>query len=136
MVSFRVARNYPNDSIMCSDMLTDVYLPECITKELEASCNFRTETIEKVILKTTIGVKSFGPATIFAERGPFSGHVYQPKVNHREVDFLSYSHRQDTSLLSKPLCESMLFPKSETSFSVGNKMGLYCYEVTKPKDHS
>ena len=105
------------------------------TTELPQSTNLRTEAIEDLIFKTDIGVESFCPVTLFAERGPYSGHVYQPRVNHREVDFHSYSYRQNTSLLSKPLCQSMISPNEETGFSVGALMGLYCYEVTKIEDH-
>ena len=72
---------------------------------------------------------------LFAERGPYSGHVYQPTVNHREVDFHSYSHHQNVSLLSKPLCEHVISPNEETGFSVGALVGLYCYQVTKIDEH-
>ena len=91
--------------------------------------------MENLIFKTVIGVKSFCPVTLFAERGPYTGHVYQPRVNHRVVDFLSYSYRQDISSLSKPLRESMIFPNEETGFSVGNLMGLYCYQIKKIDRH-
>ena len=118
------------------DDLFSLEFLEIETQELPRSSNLRTEKIENLIIKTVVGVKSFCPVTFFAERGPYSGHVYQPKVNHRVVDFMSYSHRQEISTLSKPLRESMLYPNEETGFSVGNLMGLYCYEVTKLDKHS
>ena len=91
--------------------------------------------MENLTFKTVIGVKSFCPVTFFAERGPYTGHVYQPKVNHQVVDFLSYSHHQDISSLLKPLQESMIFPNEETGFSVGNQMSLYCYQIEKIDTH-
>ena len=109
--------------------------PDIETEELPRSGNLRTEKVENLIFKTVVGVKSFCPVTFFAEQGPYTGHIYQPKVNHRVVDFMSYSHRQEASALSKPLRESMIYPNEETGFSVGNLMGLYCYEVTKLDTH-
>ena len=48
---------------------------------------------------------------------------------------MSYSHCQEISTLSKPLQESMIFPNEETGFSVGNLMGLYCYQMKKLDTH-
>ena len=110
-------------------------IPEIETVELPHSTNLRTETLQELVFRTVVGVTSFCPVTMFAERGPYSGHVYQPRINHRDVDFHCYSHRQKSSLLSKPLCESMISPNEETGFSVGALMGLYCFEVIKVDQH-
>ena len=110
-------------------------IPEIETKELPQSTNLRTESMQDLVFRTVVGVKSFCPVTIFAEQGPYSGHVYHPKINHRDVDFHCYSHQQKSSLLSKPLCESMISPNEETGFSVGVLMGLYCYQVIKVNEH-
>jgi hypothetical protein len=48
---------------------------------------------------------------------------------------LYVSQHQDTSQLSKPLIESMIYPKATTGFSVGNYMSLYCYEVSQTIEH-
>ena len=43
-----------------------------------------------------MGVKSFAALTMFGERGFYSGHVYQPDVNHRQVNFWSYHDATNT----------------------------------------
>ena len=43
-----------------------------------------------------MGVKSFAALTMFGERGLYSGHVYQPDVNHRQVNFWSYHDATNT----------------------------------------
>ena len=45
-----------------------------------------------------MGVKSFAALTMFGERGFYSGHVYQPDVNHRQVNFWSSSEKPNFTL--------------------------------------
>jgi hypothetical protein len=74
---------------------------------------------------------SFGAITMFAERGLCSGHYYQPPMNHRQVNFSSYteSHAVVDRMTVPPLIESMVRPGQGAFFSVGNLMSLSCYEV-------
>jgi hypothetical protein len=38
-------------------------------------------------------LESLAPLTMFAERGRYGGHLYQPKVNHREVMYKAFVER-------------------------------------------
>jgi hypothetical protein len=80
-----------------------------------------------------IDVHSFAAVTMFAERGPYSGHVYQPTVNHRQMSFNSFYQSIDGKV---PLVRSMVYPTDDKSFSLGNLMGLFCYELTTEEENA
>jgi hypothetical protein len=83
------------------------------------------------IQRTQAKLDCFAGLTLFAERGRYSGHVYQPNVNHRTMDFNSFHDTRPTADggVGKPLIHSMLYPTESNSFSMGNKMSFYFYEV-------
>lgn len=76
-------------------------------------------------------VQCFAGLTLFAERGFYSGHVYQPYVNHRAMDFNSFhdARPMQGGNHGTPLIDSVLRPTDMNSFSLGNKMSFYFYEV-------
>lgn len=80
--------------------------------------------------------KYFAPVTMFAERGGFSGHVYQPLVNHRMMAFnnLTESRQKGDQAAVPPLVDSMIHPRPNCSFSIGNFMSLYAYEIFESDD--
>ena len=83
-------------------------------------------------LSISVKVKYFSAITMFVERGVLSGHCYQPDINHRLVSFNSFHETYVTDGQSKPpLSDSMVYPTDENSFSGGNVMALYCYQVTQ-----
>lgn len=83
-----------------------------------------------------MGVKSFAALTMFGEHGFYSGHVYQPDVNHRQVNFWSYHDATNTEetgsekggVSSVSLIESMVDPSEVRSFSNGKN------SIWSPKD--
>jgi hypothetical protein len=79
---------------------------------------------------------SFAALTMFAERGFASGHYYQPPVNCRHTVFDSFleGHPVVGKVDNPPLIDSMVMPGVGSSFSVGNLMALYCYEVFESND--
>ena len=80
-------------------------------------------------------VNHFAAVTMFVERGLLSGHCYQPDINHRQINFNSFADTYETDGQIKPsLSDSMVYPTRENSFSAGNPMALYCYQVRKMKD--
>jgi hypothetical protein len=91
-----------------------------------------------------MGVKSLAALTMFGERGLYSGHVYQPDVNHRQVNFWSYHDATNTEetgseksgVNSVSLIESMVNPSEVRSFSNGNLMSFLCYELEPVPDAS
>lgn len=77
-------------------------------------------------------VKSFCAVTIFGERGAFSGHCYQPFVNHRQMSFESIHHAHTLNDANVPaLMESMVKPSKSNSFSLGNVMSFIGYEMNE-----
>jgi hypothetical protein len=91
-------------------------------------CLVIEERLSSTVHVRECSIGNLAPLTLFAERGVFSGHVYQPRVNHRELNFSSY-HRGDDIKGSDPMMKSMLIVKPETHFSCGNKISLFLYEV-------
>jgi hypothetical protein len=98
------------------------------------------DVVEEVrIRKMKIG--NLGPLTMFGERGRYGGHLYQPKVNHRDVTYASlnektkyvYDYFGEREQLVDGLMESMASPKKESHFSLGNEMAFMAYELTEKK---
>ena len=85
----------------------------------------------KEVNKIQVRLDCLAGLTLFAERGFYSGHVYQPYVNHRVMDFNSFHEARPTAGGSHgtPLIDSVLRPTEMNSFSLGNKMSFYFYEV-------
>ena len=81
--------------------------------------------------KVQFQVPCFAGLTLFAERGFYSGHVYQPYVNHRVMDFNSFHDARPMpgGNHGTPLIDSVLRPTDMNSFSLGNKMSFCFYEV-------
>jgi hypothetical protein len=79
---------------------------------------------------------SFAPITMFGERGYFTGHVYQPNVNHRDMNFNSFHEVSSPSegKIIPSLITSMVMPTDVNNFSMGNLMSFFCYEVFKSDD--
>jgi hypothetical protein len=79
----------------------------------------------------------FAALTMFAERGLYSGHVYQPEVNHRQMNFTSfYKNTAKPGGNIPPMIDSMLNPTPHNSFSMGNLMSFYFYEVEAATDEN
>ena len=74
-------------------------------------------------------VNHFAALTFFAERGLVGGHVYQPNVNHRMMNFenLSASRVSDNNVVVMPMLRSMIFNKGKSSFSTNSSMQLSPY---------
>jgi hypothetical protein len=80
-------------------------------------------------------VDHFAIVTMFVERGVLSGHCYQPDINHRQISFNSFHETYVVDGQNKPpLSDSMVYPTDENSFSGGNLMALYCYQVQHAGD--
>lgn len=80
--------------------------------------------------------KQFAPVTMFCERGGYSGHVYQLLVNHRMMRFCNFTetHVVGDRPPNPPLINSMIHPTPKCSFSVGNFISLYAYEIVESDD--
>lgn len=89
------------------------------------------ETTEDNLERVRVTLNQFAPMTFFAERGGYSGHVYQPAINHREMLFGTFvDERQGISdTRMSPMNDSMVFPDEGNSFSRGHLMSLYFYEA-------
>ena len=59
-------------------------------------------------------VNHFAAFTLFAERGAVGGHVYQPNVNHRIMNFenISMSRIGDDDVMVPPMLRSMILIKA------------------------
>jgi hypothetical protein len=79
----------------------------------------------------------FAALTMFAEHGLYLGHVYQPEVNHRQMNFTSfYKNTAKPGGNIPPMIDSMLNPTPHKSFSMGNLMSFYFYEVEAATDEN
>jgi hypothetical protein len=79
----------------------------------------------------------FAALTMFAECGLYLGHVYQPEVNHRQMNFTCfYKHTAKPGGSIPPMIDSMLNPTPHNSFSMGNLMSFYFYEVEPDPDEN
>ena len=78
-------------------------------------------------------MECFAAATIFCERGVFSEHLYQPSVNHRQLNLGSYVTSTPVHNESDipPLLNSMLYPTASATFSGAYPMRLFGYEVVE-----
>ena len=79
---------------------------------------------------TRTEVNCLAPLSMLMECGIYSGHPYQPDVNHRKCDYVSlYETTVDDSGTKPPLMSSMVRPTEATSFSVGPPICFYVYEI-------
>ena len=78
-------------------------------------------------------MKCFATATMFCERGIFSEHLYQPSVNHRQLNLGSYVTSTPVHNESDipPLLNSMIYPTPSATFSGAFPMRLFGYEVVE-----
>lgn len=88
------------------------------------------DDLKGLMERTKVTMTCFAPITFFAERGVYSGHPYQPAVNHREMSFRIFTHsRQSGDHKTAAMIDSMVFPTESNSFSVGNVMSMFFYEI-------
>lgn len=138
----------PNNRVRISDQLSNPCLFSACFFEYElperehiTELQMSDQLIEKVnqpsLAKRVRCVEGrlqcFAFATAFLERGAVTKQIYQPDVNHRQINFDSYY--QDGATVegkhSGSLIESMVFPCETSSFSGGNLMSLVCYDVAE-----
>lgn len=90
-------------------------------------------TKNKDNMKTSQMQFEHGPSvlTFFMERGKYSHQTYQPKVNHRFMNFecFDFPFTDDENRKTQPLMESLLNPDEQHSFSTGEKMSIAFYEI-------
>ena len=74
--------------------------------------------------------------SMFMERGEFSGHCYQPFVNHRDLDvaLFLHEHLNDKGLLQRPMLESHLVDEPAESFGLITPITFFPYEVRNDSD--
>ena len=79
-----------------------------------------------------INIDSLGLLSMFVPRGLYSGHPYQPSINHRSTIYGTFHNKayDDSGLLvSPPLIESMVKPTDEQWFSTKENVSIFMYEV-------
>ena len=78
---------------------------------------------------------SFQMMQFFFECGLYSGHFFQPKVNHRDFDVgVLYDKRvTDSGTQVPPLLKSMLNPGEGDDFTIQTPLSCLMYEVTETK---
>lgn len=82
----------------------------------------------------TLSVASLSVFSMFGERGIFSGHPYQPEVNHRSMNFASlheHTFNEDLQQSDPPLIHSMVAPTPKMDFSNGAQIGFFFYEIAE-----
>ena len=87
-----------------------------------------------ILERVHVTVDHFTALTLFAERGIYSGHMYQPDVNHREMlfdMFVDARPNQANGVTMDSMCDSMVYPTETNSFSGGNQIALFFYGVEK-----
>ena len=107
-----------------------VELPETETTELKL---LSVQVLEEgdVLERCVVAAKHFAPITFFAERGLVGGHVYQPTVNHRIMNFANLAAKRtvEDDVVVTPLLRSMIYNEGKSSFSGNTTMRLFCYEI-------
>ena len=105
-------------------------LPATETKEL-VLLSVQVLGESDVLARCVVSAKHFAPVTLFAERGIVGGHVYQPTVNHRIMNFgnLGAKRTVEDDVVVTPLLRSMIFNGGKSSFSGNTLMRLFPYEV-------
>jgi hypothetical protein len=114
-----------------SDNLFEAELPPSLLTELPILTTSRLSNGTKDMVEIKFNVECFAAATVFAERGAYSEHIYQVSVNPRQLNYESYirtSEAMDKSTVPS-LVWSMLYPKDISWFSNSNPMRLYPYEI-------
>ena len=100
----------------------------------EFACN--TDYSKRMVTKTSMCVSPTETSitailAMFMERGEFSGHCYQPFVNHRELDvaLLLHDHLNDKGVVQRPMIESHLVDEPDESFGLITPITFCPYEV-------
>ena len=103
---------------------------KCVT---EHSKQTRTKTNMCV---STVETSVTAILTMFMERGEFSGHCYQPVVNHRELDvaLFLHEHKNDKGVVQRPMMESHLVDVPDESFGLITPITFLPYEVRDDSD--
>jgi hypothetical protein len=80
----------------------------------------------------SLSFESLSLLAMFLERGKYSGHPYQPDVNHRIVNYNTYHNKtsmNDDGNAQEPLFRSMVLPHANTGFSNGDLIAIHFYEI-------
>ena len=101
-------------------------------KEFKCSVECSKRTVAKTsmcVSQTETSVTAI--LAMFMERGSFSGHCYQPFLNHRELDvaLLLHEHQNDKGVMQRPMIESHLVDEPEESFGLITPITFCPYEV-------
>ena len=85
-----------------------------------------TDSLDRVPITVEVSAITF-----FAERGAFSGHVYQPDINHRTMNFHMFAGARERSdgMMMDSMIDSMVYPGTTNAFSGGHPMALFFYET-------
>ena len=70
--------------------------------------------------------------SLLIERGPFSGELFQPAVNHRNLEYSFYSSQRTDEKSGKelrPMFQSFYDPTDDEHFSIVSPISMYMVEV-------
>jgi hypothetical protein len=107
-----------------------VVLPPIKSTELKL-LEAQVEEESNVLDRCTVTVNHFAALTFFAERGAVGGHVYQPNVNHRIMNFENLGSKRtgEDDVVVTPLLRSMINNEGKSSFSGNTTIRLFPYEI-------
>ena len=101
-------------------------------KEFKCITNYSKQMVTKTnMCVSTTETSITAILTMFMERGEYSGHCYQPSVNHRELDvaLFLHEHLNDKGVMQRSMVHSHLVDEPDESFGLITPISFCPYEV-------
>jgi len=109
-------------------------LPKC-TNEVDIFTVVRPEMdgilVDSDVVYGSLRTTATSILALFVERGPVSGHCYQPLINHRDLDYqcLLNNHFNENGVEQRALKDALVKPEQTELFDRNSQMTFFMYEV-------
>ena len=132
-----------NHSCVCNLYVSESFFENGLEREKANLKEFRCSDVRSTQTRTQVDMCVATTETsitailaMFMERGGFSGHCYQPFVNHRELDvaLFLHEHLNDKGVRQRPMVESHVLDEPDESFGLITPITFFPYEVRNDSD--